>query len=113
MPMTCDDYNQVCVIGVDGDLSGDVAAQLRKTADERIESKQMVDFVIDLEKCPFIDSEGLEALLWLKKRCDALFGQVKLASLDDNCRKILEITRLEHYFECQSELAGALKTMHG
>ena len=35
----------------------------------------------------------------------------KLVTLDENCRKILEITRLEHRFECHGELAAALKTM--
>jgi len=111
MGIRCDEYNKVSVIAVDGDLTADTAAALRKAIDERVESKQLVDFIIDLEKTPFIDSEGLETLLWLKRRCDDLFGQVKLVNLDDNCRKILEITRLDHRFECQQDLAAALKTM--
>jgi hypothetical protein len=40
-----------------------------------------------------------------------MFGQVKLANLDENLRKILEITRLEHRFETHAGLAMALKTM--
>jgi anti-anti-sigma factor len=98
-------------MGIDGDLSGDNAAALRKNAEERINTKQVADFVVDLEHCSFIDSEGLEALLWLKRRCEDLFGQIKLIGLDDNCRKILEITRLEPRFECQKDLAAALKMM--
>lgn len=111
MPVRCDEYSQVGVMIVDGDLSGENAAAVRTLADERIETRHIIDFVIDLEKCPFIDSEGLEALLGLKRRCEELFGQVKLAGLDENCRKILEITRLEHRFECQKEVAAALKMM--
>jgi anti-anti-sigma factor len=111
MPLKCEDYNNVCVIALDGDLVADTTQQLRVTAEERIDSKQMVDFVIDFEKAGFFDSEGLEALLWLKRRCEDLFGQLKLVNLDENCRKILEITRLEHRFECHQELASALKTM--
>ena len=53
----------------------------RRPPTSTIEQQQVVDFVLDLEKCPFIDSEGLETLLWLKRRCEELFGQVKLASL--------------------------------
>jgi anti-anti-sigma factor len=98
-------------MGIDGDLGGDNAAALRKNAEERIATKQVADFVVDLEHCSFIDSEGLEALLWLKRRCEDLFGQIKLIGLDDNCRKILEITRLEPRFECQKDLAAALKMM--
>jgi anti-anti-sigma factor len=111
MPLKCEDYGTVCVVALDGDLSGDASKDVRKHAEERIENNRVVDFVVDFEKTDFIDSEGLETLLWLKRRCEDLFGQIKLVNLDDNCRKILEITRLEHRFECHGDLAAALKTM--
>ncbi len=111
MPIRCDEYGNVCVASVEGDLVGENAAMLRKSVDEQIEARHVADFIVDLEKCSFIDSEGLEALLWLKRRCEELFGQIKLVCLDENCRKILEITRLECRFECQQDLAGALKIM--
>jgi anti-anti-sigma factor len=111
MAVRCDAYNQVAVLTVEGDLTGDTAAALRKSAEEQIHQKQIVDFVIDFERSGFMDSEGLETLLWLKRRVEELFGQIKLVGLDDNCRKILEITRMEHRFECQKDLAAALKLM--
>ena len=111
MGIKCDEYNSVCVVSVDGDFAGEIGNQVRRAVEERIEQRQVVDFVIDLEKSGFVDSEGLETLLWLKRRCEDLFGQVKLANLDENCRKILEITRLESRFECHTSLPAALKTM--
>src|SRR5687767_8993190 len=111
MPIKCEDYNSVCVIALDGDLTGEISALVRKHVDERVEQYRIVDFVLDLDKTGFIDSEGLETLLWVKRRSEDLFGQAKLVNLDDNCRKILEITRLEHRFECHGDLAGALRTM--
>jgi len=59
----------------------------------------------------FADSDGLETLLWLKRRCEDRLGQLKLANLDENCAKILEMTRLQHRLECPPDLASALKTM--
>jgi len=111
MAIKCEDYNNVCVMALDGDLVGDNTAIVRKLADERIDQKQIVDFVLDFEKAGFFDSEGLETLLWLKRRSEELFGQLKLVHLDENCQKILEITRLEHRFECHPDLPSALKTM--
>ncbi len=111
MAIKCEEYNSVCLIALGGDLSGEVTQELRKSVDERVEQRQLVDFVVDFEKAGFVDSEGLEALLWLKRRCEDLFGQVKLINLDENCRKILEVTRLEHRFECHNDLSAALKTM--
>ena len=111
MALKCEEYNNVCVIGLGGDLSTEASTELRKLVEERIEQRQCHDFVIDFEKAAFCDSEGLETLIWLKRRCEDLFGQVKIINLDENCKKILEVTRLEHRFECHADLTGALKTM--
>ncbi|MGN6504710.1 MAG: STAS domain-containing protein [Tepidisphaeraceae bacterium] len=106
-----DEYSGVCVLSVQGELSGDDCAVLRKLAEEAIEARHVVNFVVDLQKTPFIDSEGLETLVGLKARCDELFGLFRLASPDDTCRKILEITRLDRRFEIETDLTSAVKAM--
>ena len=111
MPVKYEEYNNICVMTFDADFLGPECEGVRKSVEQLIEKKQIVDFVVDFEKAGFIDSEGLETLLWLKRKAEDLFGQVKLSHLDENCRKILEITRLEHRFECHADLTGALKTM--
>lgn len=111
MPIRCEEYNQVSVVAVDGDLMGENAAAVRKTVEDRIVSQHIASFVLDLEKCDYADSEGLETLLWVRQKCEELFGQCKLVGIPDNLRKILEITRLDHRFECQKDLTAALKMM--
>ena len=111
MAVKCDEYNGVCVIAPAGDFVAENTVQARKAVEQHIDTKQIVNFVVDFEKAGFVDSEGLETLLWIKRKAEELFGQVKLINLDENVRKILEITRLEHRFECQPDLAAALKTM--
>jgi len=111
MPLKCEEYNQVCVMSLDGDFTAEQLEPARKEFERRIEARQIVDFVIDFEKSGFVDSEGLELLLAMKRKCEDLFGQVKLAGLDENVRKILQITRLDHRFECHPDLAAALKNM--
>jgi anti-anti-sigma factor len=111
MTIKCEEYSQVCVMEVQGDFMAETAAMAKKSLEDQIEQRRLVDFVIDFQKSGFVDSDGLEALLWMKRRCEDLFGQIKLVNMDENCRKILEITRLEHRFECHADLASALKTM--
>jgi anti-anti-sigma factor len=111
MGVKCEEYSQVCVMEVQGDLTSESAAAAKKALEDHIEQRRIVDFAIDLQKCSFIDSEGLETLIWMKRRCEDLFGQLKLVNLDENCRKILEITRLDHRLECAADLPTALKTM--
>lgn len=110
MSVKFDEYDHVCVISVTGDFVGADTEQVRKAVDERLASRRAVDFVIDFESSRFISSEGLEALLAVRRRCEERRGQVKLAGLDGNCRKILQITRLDSRFECHADLSAALKT---
>ena len=68
MAIKCEEYNKVCVMSVEGDFAADQLAAARKAFDQRIDERQIVDFVIDFEMSPFIDSEGLELLLTMKRR---------------------------------------------
>jgi anti-anti-sigma factor len=111
MAVKCEEYGQICVMEIMGDFMADDAAVARKLLEDHIEARQIVDYVIDMKKSSFVDSDGLETLLWMKHRCEDLFGKLKLVNLDENLKKILEITRLEHRFECRDDLATALKTM--
>jgi len=111
MPVKLEEYDGVCVLSVTGDFTGEDVAAARKVAEEFIERRQIADFVADLEKTTFIDSEGLETLLWIRRRCEDLFGQFKLAAADENVKKILEVTRLGRRFENVVDVPTALKTM--
>jgi anti-anti-sigma factor len=111
MGVKSEEYGKICVLEIAGDLSGENARAASAAIDERTGQSRIVDFVLDMSKCSFIDSEGLETLLAMKRRCEDMFGQVKLARLDENCRTILQITRLEHRFETHDDLPAALKTM--
>lgn len=111
MPIKCDHYNHVCVIAVEPELCGEEAARMRQMIEDLMDHRQTNQFLIDLENAKFIDSSGLETLLWARRRCDSRSGQFKLAAADPNCRKILEITRLADRFECHADVPTALKTM--
>jgi anti-sigma B factor antagonist len=109
MSIRTEEYNGVCVLTVEGDLANDDAAALRQLVDARAAEEGATNLVVDLEKCSYIDSAGLEALLAARRQCDQSGGRLSLANLDANCRKVLEITRLARHFESHASLAGAMK----
>lgn len=111
MPIHTQDYEKVCVISLQGDFVGEETAAAVSAVNEGISKRQVVDYVLDFQTCTMIDSQGLEAMLNIKRKSEELFGRVKLINLDEHCRKILEITRIEPRFECCRDLASALKTM--
>ena len=109
MAIRTEEYNRVCVLTVVGELANDDADALRQLIDDRAGEGRPMHLVIDLEKCTYIDSAGLEALLAAHRHCDRAGGRLSLANLDATCRKVLEITRLARHFEFHATLAGAMK----
>ena len=108
MPVQCDEYNGVSVIAVKGDLLAEQSSAIRDALATRATRPNIV---VDLEACRFLASIGLEALLEALQTCESRGGRLMLSGIDANCRKILELTRLEHRFECHAQLASALKSL--
>jgi anti-sigma B factor antagonist len=103
-----EEYNHLCVIRPEADLVGPEADALRRVADAQV-GRGIADLVIDLEAVPFVGGAGLEALLAVKRRCESRSGRLRLARLTDNCRMILELTRLDEAFDCHDGLPAAMK----
>ena len=102
-------YDSVTVVGLQGDFDGD-HAETFQSAVTGIASEKKCDIVIDMSDVSFIDSHGLELLLWAGDCCMENNCQLRLAGLSESCSKILEITRLEGEFDCYSELSEAVKS---
>jgi anti-anti-sigma factor len=109
MRITTQNYNDVTVIELQGELDNDIADGLKATVTETV-GAQRRRLILDMSNVNFIDSQGLELLLWIHQYCRQNRVQLKLAGLDENCRKILEITRLKDEFDCHAELAGAVRS---
>jgi len=103
------DYNDVTVVELQGELDSDVAELFKNTVTDIVASGRS-GIVLDMRGIGFIDSQGLELLLWARDYCSENKRQLRLAGLDENCMKILEVTRLESQFDSYSELAEAVKS---
>lgn len=103
------DYDDVTVIELQGELDGEFAEQFQNTISSVI-GKHKSGIVLDMNNVGFIDSVGLEQLLWARDNCNGNNCQLKLAGLTENSSKILEITRLENEFDRYAELTEAVKS---
>ena len=109
MKINKQDYNDVTVVELHGEFEAEYCDMFEKNITEIIASKRK-SIVLDMNDISFIDSKGLEQLLWARDFCNSSSGQIKLAGLDENCSKILEITRLSNELDIYAELAGAVKS---
>jgi anti-anti-sigma factor len=109
MKIKTQNYNGITVIELQGELDSDVAELFHNTVTDVI-AKHKTGIVLDVSGVGFIDSNGLEQLLWARDWCNENKCELRLAGLDENCARILEITRLASEFDCYAELAQAVKS---
>jgi anti-anti-sigma factor len=110
MNIRAEDYDHVTVVSVTGELTSEGTETFRRQIEERLERKVRF-FVIDLQQTTFVDSKGLETLIWVQEQCDERLGQVLLCNPDETCRKILQVTRLDGRFDVFADVTEAVKTM--
>lgn len=109
MKIRTQDYNDVAVVELQGELDSDSIELLQKTITD-ITAAHKTGIVLDMSDVGFIDSAGLEQLLYVRDYCNENNCQLRLAGLDETLTKILEVTRLENEFECYAELAKAVRS---
>jgi anti-sigma B factor antagonist len=110
MNVHCEDYDHVSVLSISGEFNADATDAFKQQVDERLERKVRF-FVIDLQQTTFLDSKGLETLVWIQEQCDERLGTVRLCNPDETCRKILQVTRLDNRFDVFADVTEAVKTM--
>jgi len=111
MQVSAESYGQAVILNCKGELTTDTLDAFKKAVEHHLAEEQVRDLVLNLEAVPFIDSVSLEYMLGLQETLAERLGQVKLARLDENVAKIVEITRLESAFDRYEDLSEAVKTI--
>ena len=110
MNVNIQDYSNVMVFKLEGVLSVEATESLQANITQMVASQRKA-IVFDMTDVQFIDSQGLDLLLWVRDYCRLSLVQFRLSGLDDNCQKILEITRLNREFNCSNEVIEAVKSL--
>ncbi len=109
MKIDTQSHNDVIIVEMQGELIAEYLQQFQDAVSE-IMADSPTGIVLDMTNVGFIDSQGLERLLLLRDDCHKANCQLRLAGLDENCEKILEITRLQLQLDTYEELAEAVKS---
>jgi len=109
MKISVQDYNDATVVELQGEFDGDSAELFQNTITDII-GKRKAGIVLDMSAVGFVGGQGLEQMLWARDYCSENKREFKLAGLDENLAKILEVTRLENEFDRYAELAEAVKS---
>ncbi|MBL1218026.1 MAG: anti-sigma factor antagonist [Planctomycetes bacterium] len=110
MKLVCEDHDRTTIMALEGDFTTDSVDAFKRAVTERL-SDAGHDFVLVAEQVSFIDSAGLESLLWLQDEAAQHLGQVRLVRPTENLSTILSITRLCHQFDVHQEITEAIRSL--
>ncbi len=102
-------HNDITILRMQGELSAEAGGAIQETT-RNVIAEGAAGIVLDMENIIFIDSSGLEMLLWLRDYCDENNRQFKIAALDENCTTIMEITQLANRLDLHKELSEAVNS---
>jgi anti-sigma B factor antagonist len=91
-------HGGVTLVDVGQELSLRSGAALKEAVVERIEKGER-QFVLDFADTEFIDSAGLGALISMSKAVQSREGSLKLMRLNDDMRRLFELTKLDTLFD--------------
>lgn len=111
MNVIAERYGQAVVLNCKGELTVDSLEAFKRVVTHQLEESQVRDIVLNLQEVSFLDSAALEYLLDLQDQIGERLGRVKLAGLDANLAKVLEVTGLEGAFERCQDVSEAVRAI--
>ena len=108
MEVRLEKVGDVQIIAPEGTIDSRTSAQFEKSALEAL-GKGERRIVVDFSKVEFTSSAGLRVLLMLGKRLSPAGGTLVLCGLNENVRKVLEVSGLTSAFPIVSTREQALE----
>ena len=84
-----------------------IARELYALADERAARK----IVLDFGGVKFLASQAVGVLITLKRKADAIGGQVVICNMPEEIRRVFKIMKLDGIFRFHGSEAAALESM--
>ncbi len=88
------------VVKIEGEIDHHTAPELREQMDREIESKNIINLVLDFDRVTFMDSSGIGVIAGRYKQIQARGGKVMVIRVKPQVDKILEISGLKKILEC-------------
>ncbi len=105
--LTVERPGDLALLRVTGDVDAGTVDGLRQRIDELLAAGEH-RFVVDLTNVPFMDSAGLATLVQLFKRVRIGEGDVRIAGLQPDVRRIFELVRLTRVFDVYDSADAAV-----
>ena len=102
-----EDRASVKLLTLAGELGHDGAGELVETVTGLLIGPR-AKLVLDMNAVPYMNSEGLNALVRVAAQANIQEGRIVLASLSPFISGVLQVTKLDRFFEVFPTVAAAL-----
>lgn len=109
MKITQEVNNQTGILKLAGRLDAASVKSLKESVNSLV-SKKIIYIVIDMAEVDFIDSSGLGSLVSCLRQVNKENGDIRLSSLEDQIRALIELTRLHRVFQIFDDCEAAIKS---
>ena len=110
MKLSYQEYEHICVLTLSGEFTAEDSGLFTRVTGERLSSGAR-HMLLDCEHLDFVDSAGIEHWLRLTEHVGDANGQVRLIALNENIKKILEMTRHDRSFEVHPTVEAAVRSV--
>lgn len=111
MPVFLHGRNRTLTARAHGELDLVSADNFRQTVDKALDEMVARNLIIDLSKVTFIDSSGLGVILGRYRKINSKGGQLVLTGLNNNIKRILEISGILSFIPVCSTETEAFKLL--
>jgi len=86
----------ICILAIEGDLSSKNMNEIEPYLAPFLQETKSVGIIINFENIPFVDSSGVGLILSVYKTLQAQESRLVLCQLNEENKKIFEMTRLDN-----------------
>lgn len=104
------DYmNDHVVVRMKGDLDIVNSGDFKKWVVDHLIASGKKNIVLDMSNLNYMDSSGLGVIISIQKHCKLNGGSLSIFGLNDQIRKLLELTSLDRILKIRNNLEEALR----
>ena len=109
MDITSREENGVAIIMLEGEVDISAADLVRGKMKKLIDEKRK-RILVNMADVPYIDSSGLGMFVETMQEIGKYGGEIKLAGLTDDVKKVFELTRLNKFFSIFDQEKDAMES---
>jgi anti-sigma B factor antagonist len=102
----------IYIIDIIGEMDLYNSFKLKELLMKMIE-KKIEYFIINMEEVEYIDSSGIGALIFISSTIKKMNLRLAMTNIHGTVKKVIELTKLTHYFPITATLEEAIRKMEG